>query len=133
MKRNAQQSSNDRSNDRSNDETNTKVQNNEPKLSGKKVQKPKKKKVKQVKQVKHIKPQSDPENHTELIFEDDDAHIPDYVPTNLQPHNTQKRPISGASKFSTTPSKVSPNDSIMAMAKQMEAERARQLNIKNEG
>jgi hypothetical protein len=85
----------------------------------------KKRKTKKKKSVKHIKPQSDPSGHTELIFGDESD-----VPSN-NVHNNTHLPSHLTSKLSTTSAKPSPNEGIMAMAKQMAAERDRQLNVNN--
>jgi hypothetical protein len=85
----------------------------------------KKRKSKKKKSIKHIKPHSDPSGHTELIFGDESE-----VPGN-DVYNTTHIPSHLTSKLSTTSAKPSPNEGIMAMAKQMAAERDRQLNFNN--
>lgn len=83
----------------------------------------KKSKKKKVKSTRSIKPQSDPSQHTELIFDEgDDPHYPSIVET----YSDTQRNVS--SKLSTSQPKPSPNASIMAMAAQMGAERDRQIN-----
>jgi hypothetical protein len=83
----------------------------------------KKSKKKKSKSTRTVKPQSDPSQHTELIFDDgDDQHYPSIVET----YSDTQRNVS--SKLSTSQPKPSPNASIMAMAAQMGAERDRQIN-----
>lgn len=84
----------------------------------------KKKKSKKVPQktkktTKHVVPQSDSSHHTEIIFDNEPTST--HTPTKL------------SSKLSTSSTKPSPNDGIMAMAKQMAAERDRHLNYKENG
>jgi len=86
----------------------------------------KKRKAKKKKNsVKHIIPQSDPSNHTELIF-GEESYIPDNNAGNTR--NTHV-PSQLSSKLSNNTVKTSPNEGIMAMAKQMAAERDKQTHF----
>lgn len=97
----------------------------------------KKRKIKKKKRsVKHVKVDAEEGDQTLLVFEDDDNS--GMYTQDLQHESNHKsknknayQPISGASKLSTAPSKASPNQGIMAMAKQMEADRNRHLNVKD--
>lgn len=68
------------------------------------------------KKTKSVIPQSDPSHHTEIIFDEGPYPTPQHAP-NIP--NKKTRP--------------SPNEGIMAMAKQMAAERDRHLNYNENG